>query len=926
MNNPKEYYSLVTNIDIGDVARELVGGRITDESGGVIYVDCPRHDSVSRRSFTIDTKKQLWRCYGCCVNGDVLQLVEFIQSGAVTKNGSGTMPDTHRAARDWLAKKAGMPPLSQWNLSPEQVKEVEARRSEEELVFGILEDIADFYHVKFLARKDALEAFAAQYGISADTIKSLKIGFSDNDGLLAHLKEKKHTPADIAKTGCFNYDFQENLLPVFKNRYVFPYWKQGRVVYLIARQSPWTEKNEYERAKYKKLQLPNEQRRHIASCVNNRYFFNEDALLAKSDFVVITEGVTDCVSLMERGFTAFSPVTNKFSDSDLDKLFNLTRKFERIYICQDNEPSEAGFKGAMKTAHYLESRGLKVYVSSLPLEEKHKEARARMAALPPDAPKKTIDELRPACKIDVNEYFLAHTADDFRALLRKAMTPIQYAINAIPPDAPESERNSALEPILRRMARRTTLEQDTHLEAIREHFTTKISKTALRTTMRQLKEKGAPGGEHDEPDEPTLRELAEDVINHAGPFCYASNTGWFKYREGVWKLMEKDNVNQIIDMRLDQNYRKDNTTKRLRDEVREKTALHSQVLLPVESILNGSLHLLNLQNGMYDIRTGKMLPHDPKYLSTIQLPYPFDPRAKCPRWMRFLDEALPDDLDSQRILQEWFGYCLVPDTKFEKALFCVGEGCNGKTVALTVLENLVGKDNCSHISLDKLDADFHTVGLFNKLLNLCKETEAREVANSAAFKSIVSGETQEDAFKFRDRFSFPVYARLCFATNNFPKFNDTSQGVFRRLLILNFKQSFEGREDTGLIDNLLEELPAIFQWALAGYKRLQARGRFQIPLDMLEAIEDLKRHSSSVASFVSECVERVEAGGDGETPYEMNHRIYEAYKEYCRENNFRAFASVTFFKELRRALTDFQSEYRWNNGKSVRVILGIKLK
>lgn len=925
MNNPKEYYSLVTNIDIGDVARELIGGRITDESGGVIYVDCPRHDSVSRRSLNIDTKKQLWKCHGCCVGGDVLQLVEFVQSGVATKNGGGMMPDTHRAARDWLAKKAGMPPLSQWNLSPEQIKDVEARRSEEEVVVGILEDIADFYHKKFLDRKDAQEAFRSQYGISAETINSLKIGYADNDGLLTYLKEKKRAPADIAKTGCFNYDFQENLLPVFKNRYVFPYWKQGRVVYLIARQSPWTERNEYERAKYKKLQLPNEQRQYIASCVNNRHFFNEDALLAKSEFVVITEGVTDCISLMERGFTAFSPVTNKFSDSDLDKLFNLTRKFDRIYICQDNEPSEAGFKGAMKTAHYLESRGLKVYVSSLPIGEKQKEARARMAALPPDAPKAEIEKIKPDCKIDVNEYFLAHTADDFRALLAEAMSPIQFAIKAIPPDAQENERNSALEPILRRLARRTTLEQDTYLDAIRSHFTTKISKTALRTTMRQLKTKSEPG-EYGEPDEPSLRELAEDVIEFAGPFCYASNTGWFQYREGVWKLMERDNINQIIDIRLDQNYRKDNTTKRLRDEVREKTAISSRVLLPVESILNGSLHLLNMENGMYDINSGRMLEHDPKYLSTIQLPYPFKSGAKCPRWMRFLREIFPDDTDSQNILQEWFGYCLVPDTRFEKALFCVGEGCNGKTVALTMLENLVGKANCSHISLDKLDADFHTVGLFNKLLNLCKETEAREVANSAAFKSIVSGETQEDAFKFRDRFSFPVYARLCFATNNFPKFNDTSQGVFRRLLILNFKQSFEGREDTELLDKLMEELPGIFQWALAGYKRLQARGRFEIPLDMLEAIEDLKRHSSSVASFITECTQRAEPDENGAVAYEKNINIYGAYKDFCRDNNFRPFASTTFFKELRRVLPDCEFTSKWLNGGSQKVVSGVVLR
>ena len=927
MDNVKEYYSLITNTDIVEVARELIGDRITDESGAVIYVDCLRHASVSHRSMHIDRSKQFWKCWGCGVGGDVLHLVEFIQSGVVTKNATGRMPDSHRVARDYLAHKTGLPPLSQWNLSPEQIKEVETRRSEEELVFGILTDIAEFYHRKFLDRKDVSDTFRARYGISDDTIKSLQVGFSDNDGLLTHLRKKNYSAADLAKTGCFNFDFQENLLPVFKNRYVFPYWKQGRAVYLIARQSPWTEKNEYERPKYKKLQLPNDQRKYVSQCVNNRYFFNEDVLLAKGEFVVITEGVTDCISLMEHGFTAFSPVTNNFSDNDLEKLFNLTRRFERIYICQDNEPSEAGFKGAMKTAHFLESRGLKVYVSSLPIGEKQIRAREHYSQLDDTASKDMRDTLKENCKIDVNEYFLTHTADAFRALLATALTPIHYAIRSIPPDAPADERNIALEPILRRLARRTTLEQDTCLDAIRAHFTTKISKTALRTTMRQLKSSGGPNSTDDEVDEPTLRELAVDIIDFAGPFCYASNTGWFQYRDGVWKRTEKDNVNQIIDMRLDENYRNNNTTKRLRDEVHIKMSLHSRVLLPVESILNGHRHLLNLTNGMYDINSGRLLPHDPEYLSTIQLPYPFEAKFEYPRWARFLNEVFPDDPDSQGILQEWFGYCLVPDARLEKALFCVGEGCNGKTVALTVLENLIGKENCSYISLDKLDADFHTVRLFNKLLNLCKETEAREVANSAAFKSIVSGETQEDAYKFRDRFSFPVFARLCFATNNFPKFNDTSQGVYRRLLILYFKQTFEGREDAILLDKLLAELPGIFQWSLAGYRRLQARGRFEIPLEMLEAIEDLKRHSSSVASFITDCCERRPEPNDlGVEPYVLNRDIYEAYKEFCRENSFRPFASISFFKELRRILPECEFTSKWFNGGSQKVIVGVKLR
>ncbi|MEW6203428.1 MAG: hypothetical protein AB1546_15730 [bacterium] len=154
MNNPKEYYSQITNIDIAEVARELLADRITDDSGNVIHVDCPRHVSVSHHSLHIDRRNQFWKCWGCGVGDDVLHLVEFIQSGVVTKNAAGRMPDTHRAERDYLAQKARLPHLSQWNLFPEQLKEVEKRHSEEELVFGIFTDIAEFYHKKLLDIKD----------------------------------------------------------------------------------------------------------------------------------------------------------------------------------------------------------------------------------------------------------------------------------------------------------------------------------------------------------------------------------------------------------------------------------------------------------------------------------------------------------------------------------------------------------------------------------------------------------------------------------------------------------------------------------------------------------------------------------------------------------------------------------------------------
>ena len=119
--NVSEYYRLITETDIGDAARELLTGRVTRETAQRLMCDCPNHQSRSRLSLHVMLDRQGWYCFGCGVGGDVLQLVEFIQTGSVTAGQSGPMPDSHRQARDYLAKKAGLPPLSSYGLSQERL-------------------------------------------------------------------------------------------------------------------------------------------------------------------------------------------------------------------------------------------------------------------------------------------------------------------------------------------------------------------------------------------------------------------------------------------------------------------------------------------------------------------------------------------------------------------------------------------------------------------------------------------------------------------------------------------------------------------------------------------------------------------------------------------------------------------------------------
>lgn len=517
-DNVKQYYHLITEIDIELVARELLGGRIVQESGKLIACDCPNHKSQSKRSLHIILDKQSWFCFGCGVGGDVLQLVEFIQSGHVTAGQSGPMPESHRQARDYLAEKAGLPPLCNYGLSAEKLAETEAARAFELRVQTALTAIARYYNERLKSSPKALEWFIQNYGISLETIDSLLVGYADNipftdnqgnkhPGIISALTcgEAPFTLRELAATGAFNPTSNDNLVPAFNNRITFPYWSRGRVVFMIGRKTPWTPANDWEQGKYKKLKCHDEHsRRHIAPCINNSFLYNEDCLTHRPERVIITEGVTDCIALMERGFQTVSPVTVQIKDDDWQRILPKLAGVKTVYICQDNEISEVGMKGALRTARHLASSGVETRLVVLPLEEKQEAARValrerfsldaavgsreltkRLAGRSQDQIKEAEDLLSQA-KLDVNEFFVAgHTPEDFEALLSTAITPLEYSIDRLPQDLPESERNRLLEPVLQELTEQGPLEQARQLKLIQERCGR--SNLSLATLREQLK-------------------------------------------------------------------------------------------------------------------------------------------------------------------------------------------------------------------------------------------------------------------------------------------------------------------------------------------------------------------------------------------------------------------------------------------------------
>lgn len=314
---------------------------------------------------------------------------------------------------------------------------------------------------------------------------------------------------------------------------------------------------------------------------------------------------------------------------------------------------------------------------------------------------------------------------------------------------------------------------------------------------------------------------------------------------------------------------------------------------PVEK-LNPDPLIINLKNGLYDVRESRLKPHDPNYLSTVQINANFNEKAQCPRFMEFLKDSLGETEIS--IVQEILGYLLVPINKAQKSFVFVGAGNAGKSTLLSVAQDiLLGSRNVSNVPWQALSDRFKTAELFGKLANIFADLPSRSIEDNGIFKSITGEDYLTVEKKNKTPFSFKPYARLLFSCNDIPKnYGDKSNAFYRRLIIIRFEKSVPmEKRDASLKDKLREEADGILLWALEGLKRLMANDyTFSESENTKRELERYRTESNSALSFVEDvctfhvdrCIELKE--------------LYREYGEYCQECGMKATSLRRFSKDL----------------------------
>lgn len=321
---------------------------------------------------------------------------------------------------------------------------------------------------------------------------------------------------------------------------------------------------------------------------------------------------------------------------------------------------------------------------------------------------------------------------------------------------------------------------------------------------------------------------------------------------------------------------------------------------------------INVANGILDIPSGKLSPHDPEFLSPVQIPVAYDPAATCPAIDGFLGEVLAPELAG--LVYELAGYLVTPDQSLQIAVMLLGEGANGKSTLLGLLTALVGAGNVSSVALHRLDEDrFATAELEGKLANIFADLDARALQASSMFKSITGGDAISAERKFLPAFSFKPYARLLYSANEPPPTPDSSDAFFRRWLILEFERRFDAnRADRRLLEKLTApaELSGLLRRGLEALPSLRERGAFSTTEATALAAERFRVDADSVAGFLGDACE---LDPEARTP---RPRLFAAYREWCQDSNRKPLGKQRFNRRiphLRPTLTTakIRGEVHW---------------
>ncbi|WP_051022540.1 phage/plasmid primase, P4 family [Acidovorax sp. KKS102] len=344
---------------------------------------------------------------------------------------------------------------------------------------------------------------------------------------------------------------------------------------------------------------------------------------------------------------------------------------------------------------------------------------------------------------------------------------------------------------------------------------------------------------------------------------------------------------------------------------------------------DGNCNLISTETGLLDPLSRDLQPHSPRFFTRSSVPVAYGQQSlEAPvELLHFLDSVFPNDLDSVRLLRQWFGYMLTNRTDLQKILLLVGPPRSGKGTICAVLSSLLGAGNVAGPTLFDFTSQFGLAQLIGKKAAIVgdarfagRHDQMAQVASRLL--AISGGDILTVDRKHIDPWIGRIGARLVICSNELPRLTDNSGALANRFSILQMRRSFLGSEDRRLAERLQAELSSILNWSLDGLDDLNTMGNFLQPESSQEAKKDLDAITSPIADFVDDVCEFCEGAS---IPCQV---LFDKWREYCVSQGREHPGTLQLFgRDLKAAFPSVKTEQmRSGNMRGKRAFIGVRLR
>lgn len=387
-----------------------------------------------------------------------------------------------------------------------------------------------------------------------------------------------------------------------------------------------------------------------------------------------------------------------------------------------------------------------------------------------------------------------------------------------------------------------------------------------------------------------------NLIYHEYDFNFITikdNETIYRYKNGIYHNDGKQVIRTIAE-----EYAGILSRRKLKNEIVDH--IKDKKYVDRKDFFNVDPNYINLKNGVYDIETKQLLPHNPKYHFLTKIPVNYDPQAECPRFKTFIQEICQHTRkrreDIENTLQEYLGYTLYRSYPFKRYLVLDGSGDNGKTVLMNIVESLIGDENNAGVPLQDLnERTFALSKLYGKLANISDDLPNKALKYSGVIKQITGNSPLwADIKNHKDGIRFINYAKPWNACNQLPETRDITDAFFSRMLQITLLNKYVKDSDNELIDNetvfkadkkllpkLEQELPGILNFALEGLHRLLNQEKFSFQRSTEEIRTEYIKKTNPVHAFLEdECARTNEDWGI------LKDDLYNEVLDYCERNGY----------------------------------------